>query len=96
MSIVQKRFLRPVTREQLQRRALALLLRDLDPYSNYLSPAELEDFLNQNADGGWGESCDSYALDRTGQVESPPDGTRRPYWMLRPLKPGRDVYKLPK
>ncbi len=24
-----------------------------------------------------------------------PDGTRRPYWLLRPLKPGRDVYKLP-
>jgi len=23
-----------------------------------------------------------------------PDGTRRPYWMLRPLKPGRDVYRL--
>jgi hypothetical protein len=23
-----------------------------------------------------------------------PDGTRRPYWMLRPLKPARDVYKL--
>jgi anaerobic selenocysteine-containing dehydrogenase len=25
-----------------------------------------------------------------------PDGTRRPYWMLRPLKPAREVYKLPK
>jgi anaerobic selenocysteine-containing dehydrogenase len=25
-----------------------------------------------------------------------PDGTRRPYWMLRPLKPGREVYRLPK
>ena len=25
-----------------------------------------------------------------------PDGTRRPYWMLRPLKPSRDVYRLPK
>ncbi|HSP17723.1 MAG TPA: molybdopterin-dependent oxidoreductase [Thermoanaerobaculia bacterium] len=25
-----------------------------------------------------------------------PDGTRRPYWMLRPLKPGRDVFKLAK
>ena len=25
-----------------------------------------------------------------------PDGTRRPYWMLRPLKPSREVYKLPK
>ncbi|HVE72779.1 MAG TPA: molybdopterin dinucleotide binding domain-containing protein, partial [Thermoanaerobaculia bacterium] len=23
-----------------------------------------------------------------------PDGTRRPYWMLRPLKPAREVYKL--
>ncbi|HVS31826.1 MAG TPA: molybdopterin-dependent oxidoreductase [Thermoanaerobaculia bacterium] len=25
-----------------------------------------------------------------------PDGTRRPYWMLRPLKPSREVYKLPR
>jgi anaerobic selenocysteine-containing dehydrogenase len=24
-----------------------------------------------------------------------PDGTRRPYWMLRPLKPARECYKLP-
>jgi hypothetical protein len=24
-----------------------------------------------------------------------PDGTRRPYWMLRPLKPAREVFKLP-
>lgn len=24
-----------------------------------------------------------------------PDGTRRPYWLLRPLKPGRDAYRLP-
>jgi anaerobic selenocysteine-containing dehydrogenase len=24
-----------------------------------------------------------------------PDGTRRPYWMLRPLKPAREFYKLP-
>ena len=24
-----------------------------------------------------------------------PDGSRRPYWLLRPLKPGRDVYQLP-
>jgi anaerobic selenocysteine-containing dehydrogenase len=24
-----------------------------------------------------------------------PDGLRRPYWLLRPLKPGRDVYRLP-
>ena len=25
-----------------------------------------------------------------------PDGTRRPYWMMRPLKPSRETYKLPK
>jgi hypothetical protein len=24
-----------------------------------------------------------------------PDGTRRPYWMLRPLKPSREAYRLP-
>jgi anaerobic selenocysteine-containing dehydrogenase len=24
-----------------------------------------------------------------------PDGTRRPYWLLRPLKPSREVYRLP-
>jgi anaerobic selenocysteine-containing dehydrogenase len=29
-------------------------------------------------------------------VSHSPDGTRRPYWMLRPLKPAREVYKLPK
>ena len=32
---------------------------------------------------------------RTAEKYSP-DGTRRPYWMLRPLKPAREVYKLPK
>lgn len=25
-----------------------------------------------------------------------PDGTRRPYWMLRPLKPQREFYELPR
>ena len=34
------------------------------------------------------------ALTRGADAYSP-DGTRRPYWMLRPLKPGRDVYRLP-
>ncbi len=24
-----------------------------------------------------------------------PDGTRRPYWLLRPLKPGHDAFVLP-
>jgi hypothetical protein len=28
-------------------------------------------------------------------AEVSPDGTRRPYWMLRPLKPTRDAYRLP-
>lgn len=28
--------------------------------------------------------------------EVSPDGTRRPYWLLRPLKPGREAFKLPK
>jgi anaerobic selenocysteine-containing dehydrogenase len=32
-------------------------------------------------------------LTRGGDVVSP-DGNRRPYWLLRPLKPGRDVYRL--
>ncbi|MDT7603862.1 MAG: hypothetical protein QOF61_1859 [Acidobacteriota bacterium] len=27
--------------------------------------------------------------------EFSPDGTRRPYWLLRPLKPSREVYRLP-
>ena len=24
-----------------------------------------------------------------------PDGTRRPYWLMRPLKPDKDVFRLP-
>ncbi|HVB37937.1 MAG TPA: hypothetical protein VND92_05335, partial [Vicinamibacterales bacterium] len=24
-----------------------------------------------------------------------PGGNRRPYWLLRPLKPGRDAYRVP-
>ena len=27
--------------------------------------------------------------------EHSPDGTRRPYWLIRPLKPGHDAYRLP-
>jgi hypothetical protein len=33
-------------------------------------------------------------LTRRADLHSP-DGTRRPYWLMRPLKPGRDVYQLP-
>ncbi len=35
------------------------------------------------------------ALARPAQEVSP-DGNRRPYWLLRPLKPARDAYRLPK
>jgi hypothetical protein len=28
-------------------------------------------------------------------AEVSPDGTRRPYWLLRPLKPAREAYALP-
>jgi len=34
------------------------------------------------------------ALTRRAEDVSP-DGSRRPYWLLRPLKPGREVYRLP-
>lgn len=34
------------------------------------------------------------ALTRPADRHSP-DGTRRPYWLMRPLKPGRDAYRLP-
>ncbi len=27
--------------------------------------------------------------------DTSPDGTRRPFWLIRPLKPARDVYRLP-
>jgi len=27
--------------------------------------------------------------------EHSPDGTRRPYWLPRPLKPSKEAYKLP-
>jgi hypothetical protein len=35
-------------------------------------------------------------LTRTRSAESvSPDGTRRPYWLLRPLKPTHEAYRLP-
>jgi hypothetical protein len=34
------------------------------------------------------------ALTRSASEHSP-DGTRRPYWMLRPVRPERDAYRLP-
>jgi anaerobic selenocysteine-containing dehydrogenase len=35
------------------------------------------------------------AMTRPADTHSP-DGTRRPYWMLRPLKPAREFYRLPR
>jgi len=49
---------------------------------------------------GVGETAKAHAagkawMDKTRPARKvSPDGTRRPYWMLRPLKPGREVYKL--
>ncbi len=37
---------------------------------------------------------DWLALTRSAQTHSP-DGTRRPYWLKRPLKPVKEAYKLP-
>jgi hypothetical protein len=28
-------------------------------------------------------------------VDHSPDGTRRPYWLKRPLKPAKEAYRLP-
>ncbi|TCM16059.1 squalene-hopene/tetraprenyl-beta-curcumene cyclase [Novosphingobium sp. PhB165] len=36
----------------------------------------------QNADGGWGESCDSYALDRKGHVPAPSTASQTAWAML--------------
>jgi anaerobic selenocysteine-containing dehydrogenase len=30
-----------------------------------------------------------------GAMSHSPDGTRRPYWLMRPLKPAKDVFRLP-
>ncbi|NNF28128.1 MAG: molybdopterin-dependent oxidoreductase, partial [Gemmatimonadetes bacterium] len=38
---------------------------------------------------------DWLALARPAEAHSP-DGTRRPYWLLRPVRPEREAYKLPK
>jgi squalene-hopene/tetraprenyl-beta-curcumene cyclase len=36
----------------------------------------------QNADGGWGESCDSYALDRTGHMPAPSTASQTGWALL--------------
>lgn len=56
LTIIEKKFMKPVTREELVERALKLLLKDLDPYSNYLNPRERADFAEFSAAafGGFG------------------------------------------
>jgi carboxyl-terminal processing protease len=49
LTIVEREFMKPMTREQLVERALNLLLKDLDPYSRYLNPAERAGFEADNA-----------------------------------------------
>jgi len=44
LTIIEQKFMKPMTREQLVERALNLLLQDLDPYSRYLNPAERASF----------------------------------------------------
>ncbi|HSL68909.1 MAG TPA: hypothetical protein VK864_01640, partial [Longimicrobiales bacterium] len=34
------------------------------------------------------------SLTRSAHAVSP-DGTRRPYWLMRPLKPAKEAYRLP-
>jgi anaerobic selenocysteine-containing dehydrogenase len=41
------------------------------------------------------EACAEWLTLARPATRHSPDGTRRPYWLLRPLKPGREVYKLP-
>jgi anaerobic selenocysteine-containing dehydrogenase len=48
------------------------------------------------ADTGKMHQCYREWLERTRPAARvSPDGTRRPYWLLRPLKPSRDAYRLP-
>ena len=44
LSLVESRFIKPMDRQQIVERALILLLKDLDPYSRYLTPQQLADF----------------------------------------------------
>jgi len=44
LDAVRTRFLRELTREELEERALRALLKDLDPYSRYLDASEWADF----------------------------------------------------
>ena len=43
----------------------------------------------QNADGGWGEDCDSYALDRTGHAPAPSTASQTGWALLGLMAAGR-------
>ncbi|HEX7831986.1 MAG TPA: S41 family peptidase [Thermoanaerobaculia bacterium] len=44
LTLIEKNFMKTLTREEIVARALNLLLQDLDPYSRYLNPIERADF----------------------------------------------------
>lgn len=44
LEVVEKNFIAPLPREQLEAKALAAFLKDLDPYSNYLDAAQMSLF----------------------------------------------------
>lgn len=52
-AIIEQRFLKELTHEQIVGLALKALLKDLDPYSNYLTPSERRLFEN-DLSGGFG------------------------------------------
>ncbi|HEX9162947.1 MAG TPA: molybdopterin-dependent oxidoreductase [Thermoanaerobaculia bacterium] len=66
----------------------AVRVRKADPDDRY-GDIEVDSAKSREAYLEW------MAKTRPASIHSP-DGTRRPYWMLRPLKPSRDVYRLKK
>jgi len=44
LTLIEKNFMKEMSREEIVQRALTLLLQDLDPYSRYLSPTDRADF----------------------------------------------------
>ena len=57
-------------------------------------PGDAHGDIVVDTEKSWGEYRAWLARARSAATHSP-DGTRRPYWLLRPLKPGRELYRLP-
>lgn len=70
-AIIEQRFLKTMTHEEIVGRALKALLKDLDPYSNYLTPTERRLFENDlsGAFGGVGVSLNFDAPSKKPVVE---------------------------